>query len=171
METRNPINFSTHNLQDSAPTYTFASFNQRAAAWMIDVVVFLLPTVLIFLALGGGEIFEPIDRPIYQQRAVSSAQEFSIYSNTYLLNLGLQALYQAICLRLWGKTIGCFVMRIRVMQLHQPSAHLSILSGIWRAFACVLSTVPVAMGYLWTLWDERKQTWHDKLSGAIVIRD
>jgi hypothetical protein len=26
------------------------------------------------------------------------------------------------------------------------------------------------LGYLWALWDERKQTWHDKVVNSIVVR-
>jgi uncharacterized RDD family membrane protein YckC len=26
------------------------------------------------------------------------------------------------------------------------------------------------LGYLWMLWDDKKQTWHDKMVGSNVVR-
>jgi len=26
------------------------------------------------------------------------------------------------------------------------------------------------LGYLWMLWDDKQQTWHDKVVGSIVVR-
>ena len=46
--------------------------------------------------------------------------------------------------------------------------------GPWRVFsrqvAQLVSIVPFGLGYLWTLWDARAQTWHDKIAGTIVVQ-
>lgn len=33
-----------------------------------------------------------------------------------------------------------------------------------------LATIPLGLGILWVGWDKRKQGWHDKLAGTVVIR-
>lgn len=33
-----------------------------------------------------------------------------------------------------------------------------------------VSTIPLGVGLLWVGWDARKQGWHDKLAGTVVIR-
>lgn len=39
-----------------------------------------------------------------------------------------------------------------------------------QLFAGVISANIFYLGYLWMLWDDRKQTWHDKIVGSIVVK-
>jgi len=41
---------------------------------------------------------------------------------------------------------------------------------VGRYFAYYVSTIPLFMGFLWIAWDPRKQGWHDKLAGTVVVR-
>ena len=41
---------------------------------------------------------------------------------------------------------------------------------ILRYFGYIISTVPLCLGYLWIAIDDRKQAWHDKIAGTVVIR-
>lgn len=39
-----------------------------------------------------------------------------------------------------------------------------------RSVGYLLSVLPLGLGFLWIAWDRRKQGWHDKLAGTVVIR-
>jgi uncharacterized RDD family membrane protein YckC len=41
---------------------------------------------------------------------------------------------------------------------------------IVRYFGYYLSTLPLGLGLLWVAFDSRKQGWHDKLAGTLVVR-
>src|SRR5262245_48959038 len=41
---------------------------------------------------------------------------------------------------------------------------------IGRYFAYYLSTIVLLLGFIWVGFDARKQGWHDKLAGPVVIR-
>ena len=41
---------------------------------------------------------------------------------------------------------------------------------IGRYFAYYLSSIVLLLGFIWVGFDERKQGWHDKLAGTLVIR-
>ena len=41
---------------------------------------------------------------------------------------------------------------------------------IGRYFAYILSALPLCLGFLWIAFDPKKQGWHDKLAGTVVIR-
>ena len=41
---------------------------------------------------------------------------------------------------------------------------------VLRYLGYLLSALPLGLGYAWMLWDERRQTWHDKLAGTLVVR-
>ncbi|MDR1889232.1 MAG: RDD family protein [Zoogloeaceae bacterium] len=46
----------------------------------------------------------------------------------------------------------------------------SIGQLIGRYFAYFLASLPLALGIIWVAFDARKQGWHDKLAGTVVIR-
>lgn len=41
---------------------------------------------------------------------------------------------------------------------------------IGRYLAYFLATVPLGFGIIWVAFDPRKQGWHDKLAGTVVVR-
>ena len=41
---------------------------------------------------------------------------------------------------------------------------------IGRYFAYYVSVIPLFLGMVWVAFDPRKQGWHDKLAGTVVVR-
>ncbi len=41
---------------------------------------------------------------------------------------------------------------------------------VGRYFAYYVSLLPLALGFFWVAFDPRKQGWHDKLAGTLVVR-
>jgi uncharacterized RDD family membrane protein YckC len=41
---------------------------------------------------------------------------------------------------------------------------------IVRYFAYFVSTIPLGLGFIWVAFDRKKQAWHDKLAGTVVVR-
>lgn len=41
---------------------------------------------------------------------------------------------------------------------------------VGRYFAYYVSAIPLLLGFIWVAFDDRKQGWHDKLAGTVVIR-
>lgn len=48
----------------------------------------------------------------------------------------------------------------------------SVTTGrlILRYVSYLLSALPLCLGFIWVLFDKRKQGWHDKIAGTLVIR-
>ena len=43
--------------------------------------------------------------------------------------------------------------------------------SIGRYFAYFVAMLPLMLGILWVAFDRRKQGWHDKLAGTVVVRN
>lgn len=48
----------------------------------------------------------------------------------------------------------------------RPSAGQLVI----RYFGYIVSTLPLGLGLIWVAFDSRKQGWHDKLAGTVVVR-
>ncbi len=67
-----------------------------------------------------------------------------------------------------GQTPGKKVMNIRVIDF-QTGGELGYGKAVIRQVMRYVSGAVCLLGYLWMLWDKEKQTWHDKVSGAVVV--
>jgi uncharacterized RDD family membrane protein YckC len=52
----------------------------------------------------------------------------------------------------------------------RTGAPLTTGQSIGRYFAYYVSAIPLMLGYVWVAFDPRKQGWHDKLAGTVVVR-
>lgn len=41
---------------------------------------------------------------------------------------------------------------------------------IWRYLGYFVAAIPFFVGFIWVAFDKRKQGWHDKLAGTVVIK-
>lgn len=66
-------------------------------------------------------------------------------------------------------TPGKMVFSARIVDARtgrEPSAGLCI----GRYLAYFVSSIPFCLGFLWVAIDRRKQGWHDKLAGTLVVK-
>ena len=67
-----------------------------------------------------------------------------------------------------GQTIGKKVLNIRVVDL-VTAGPIGYGRATVRYFGRFLSAIPLLLGYFWMLWDDQKQTWHDKFANSMVV--
>lgn len=66
-------------------------------------------------------------------------------------------------------TPGKMVFSARIVD-STTGAPLSFRQSVGRYLAYFVSTIPFGLGLLWVAFDARKQGWHDKLAGTVVVR-
>jgi uncharacterized RDD family membrane protein YckC len=119
-----------------------AGFWRRFAAAFIDALVVGIVEFILRFILGGAGI------------ALSVLCSFGYY--TYFHGRT-------------GQTPGDAALGIRVVDIDNGN-----VIGYGRAFGrCLVSIVSglvIVLGYLWMLWDPRKQTWHDKAVSSLPVR-
>jgi uncharacterized RDD family membrane protein YckC len=78
------------------------------------------------------------------------------------------ATYAAVMWRFRGTTIGGIICGLKVVRLDDRP--LDWPTAIVRALGCFLSLAPAGIGFLWVIFDNEKQSWHDKIAGTTVVR-
>lgn len=66
-----------------------------------------------------------------------------------------------------GQTPGKALIGLRVVTL--GGRRLSPLRALVRFGGYIVAAVPLFLGFVWALFDDRRQGWHDKLAGTYVI--
>lgn len=120
---------------------------KRFAAAVIDVVVLVLAYAIV--AAIGIATAAPVDGwPVWLTRA---------------LGLG----YLLLGWGLWGQTVGKYVLRLRVVRA--ATGRPAMGAALVRLIGYVLASIPAHIGLLPILWHPRRQGWHDRLAGTVVI--
>jgi uncharacterized RDD family membrane protein YckC len=125
------------------PSGPRAGFWIRLGASFIDGVILLVPYVWTVIVAGEGT-----GKTVW---LLASVTYFS------LLEGGSS-----------GQTLGKRACGIRVVDL-PTGAPIGVGRGLIRWLGRWLSLFVFLLGYLWMLWDREKQTWHDKMAGAVVV--
>jgi uncharacterized RDD family membrane protein YckC len=76
--------------------------------------------------------------------------------------------YGALMWKIKGTTIGGIVCGLKVVR--RDGGELNWDTAIVRALGCFLSMVVCGLGFLWIVFDEDRQGWHDKIAGTLVVR-
>ncbi|WP_178862793.1 RDD family protein [Thiomicrorhabdus cannonii] len=135
---------------------TYAGFWIRTGATLIDLVliliVFTLPTMMIYgpdEMESGGIILGFWD---------------------LLLNWILPFVLVIWLWRRFYGTPGKMATKLKIVD-SSTGNKISLAQAVVRYFAYIVSALPLGLGFIWIGFDPRKQGWHDKLAGTLVIRD
>jgi uncharacterized RDD family membrane protein YckC len=66
-------------------------------------------------------------------------------------------------------TPGKMVLRAKIVDA-ETGEPPSRMQAIGRYLGYYVSLFGLGLGFFWVGWDKRKQGWHDKLAGTVVIR-
>ncbi len=87
----------------------------------------------------------------------------------YIPQLVILLYYYGVYQHNTGQTVGKKVMGIKVVDVvtgQTPTVGKFLLRDI---LGKIISSL-VVIGYLWAIWDEKKQAIHDKVAGTVVIK-
>ncbi|GAA4876422.1 RDD family protein [Ferrimonas pelagia] len=133
----------------------YGGFWIRVGAALIDsVLMVLLLAPLLSLFFGTEYLITP---PV----------QFSL--GDLLLNYLLPAVVVILFWIYRSATPGKMLLKLKIVDAKtggQPRTGQLIV----RYLGYYVSTLPLMLGLFWVGWDARKQGWHDKLAGTLVVR-
>ena len=160
----------TENISEPPPQkipHTYAGFGRRLIAYTIDGLFISIITV-IFQSIIGQNPFSyltSINNPDQIQQLRSSPGYLAAQAASYIL----YGIYLVIFWMYYdGATPGKRLLAIRIIRENEQK--ITFPTAIVRIIGMIFSSLPLGLGYLWVLWDSKKQSWHDKLAKTYVIR-
>ncbi len=138
-----PAGAPGYGYQPMGPSYAYASWGKRVGAWALD---FLIPFVIAVVCF---RISIPLGVIVYLAAVV-----WTFYN-----------IFQG------GKTGSRWGQKIVGIRMLKEATGQPLGGGlaIGRAFVHILDSIPCYIGYLWPLWDSKKQTFADKIIGSVVV--
>ncbi len=124
----------------------YAAFGERFGAALIDGLILAIPNALISIVIEDDE---------------------SVSAN--IISICLYWLYNAILeSSAYQATLGKRALGIKVIDMEGQRISFGQATG--RYFGKIISALILGIGFLMMLWDDKKQTLHDKMAATLVIK-
>lgn len=147
-----------------APGLVYGGFWIRTLAYLIDAIVLVAVTLGISLATGA-EFSEVTTREFRS----GEFQSIQVYGSPTPIGWVVTFGYFVVPWVLFGRTLGMAPFGLRILRSTDGS-RLGPGRAIVRFFGLLLSFLVFFIGVIWVAADSRKQGWHDKLAGTVVVR-
>ena len=134
----------------------YAGFWIRVGAALIDTLLIIAVTFPLLLWIYGWSYFGD------ETALFAGPADFLISWVAPAIAIVMFWLYRQA-------TPGKMMLSLRVVDA-TTGGTLSVGQSIGRYFAYYVSMIPLFIGIIWVAFDSRKQGWHDKLAGTVVVR-
>ncbi|MBA6224070.1 RDD family protein [Colwellia sp. MB02u-18] len=142
-------------ITDTDPRLQYVGFWLRFGASVIDSIILIMFTYPFLFLIYGGQYFD----------SAKSVQGFSDVMITYAFPIIATILF-------WiykSATPGKILLQAKIVD-EKTGDKPTVKQSVIRYFAYYVSLIPLGLGFFWIAWDDKKQGWHDKIAGTIVIR-
>lgn len=155
------------NIVKKSQLGNYAGFTSRLLAFALD-----LTFIALFLGLTSWLITATIQLLGLEQffESILTADSLVGILGTLLLSMyGTLAIiiYALLSWSLTGQSIGMMLLGLRVVTVQ--GERLSFWRSLLRVIGYMVAAAPFFLGFLWMLGDNRRQGWHDKLAGTVVV--
>lgn len=152
-------------------TYKFAGFWRRFVAYTIDNIIinfiFFFFTIIITTAFVFGSI---------SGNSRAWLTDLTDPSRIASMTLGIGVIYLILSIAYFtyfhginGRTPGKMLLGLQVLSAEGAPINfgISFLRAVGYLVSNLLFIFP--LGFIWAAFDKRKQAWHDKIAGTVVI--
>ncbi|MCH5598534.1 RDD family protein [Niabella ginsengisoli] len=165
--TSNYTNQGESNLFNEQPIAVYGGFWERFGAALIDGIIVGIIGYFIKMIFGSPSTEEIMS--VAENEGFSSSMRISYFNTANIVSLVISWLYFALQESSAAQaTLGKRALSLKVTGM--SGERISFLNATGRHFAKYLSAIILLIGYLMMLWDDKKQTLHDKLAGTLVVK-
>lgn len=146
-------------------TFEYASLKSRIVANFIDSLIISISTTIMIFVFGFiiallSALGVDSESPVYLI--------FALIQN--LLSMAIVFAYYVYFIGSKGQTLGKMAMKIKVVNESDGSVPGYGPAFLREVIGKFISSMVLFLGYLWMIWDSKKQGWHDKISHTVVIK-
>lgn len=156
-----------------ALSFDYAGFWQRFGAWVIDLIVLIIPLIIIMYASGGMEAYKHLLEQMQggADMSVALRDYAKATQGTSMASLTITYLYYTLFeASKWQATPGKLALRLRVTDVHgqRITVGRSAARNVVRLLGAIFGLLPIIC-YLAMLWTQHKQGLHDLWASTYVL--
>ena len=135
----------------------YAGFWVRVVAFILDAIVLGVLTTALAPLMGGGSV------------VTNAGGTWTINYATNAVGLLIDLVYFVGFWTWRGQSPGMIPFNMRIV-MAADGGKIDVVRGLLRYVGLIISFVVLFLGVIWVAFDGRKQGWHDKIAGTVVVR-
>ena len=143
----------------------YAGFFSRAAAYIIDRLIVFAIVFVIMLVIDYFLSLFKLDQWLAARIGSSTNQIITTLLSSIGITLIVDIFYNVFFWMLSGQTPGKRFLGVRVMRA--DGQRLKLRNAVLRQIGYYISTI-LYLGFIWILFDNKRQGFHDKIADTIV---
>jgi uncharacterized RDD family membrane protein YckC len=148
------------------PTAYPAGFFSRMEAFVIDIVILSVVQLVGAAFVRAILNFFNLTGLVDSLKTILENSTYNIAISSTVLTLMVIG-YYTFFWTLVGFTPGKAILGLKVAR--KNGSKVSFGRALVRFFAYWVSAIPLFLGFIWVLWDPKRQGWHDKIAGTQVF--
>lgn len=141
-----------------APGLKYGGFWVRVVAFILDAIVLAVLTAAVSPIVSGGNMV-----------TTTSAGVVTINYTANAVGLLIDLIYFVGFWAWRGQSPGMIPFNMRVV-MADDGGKVDIVRCLLRYVGLLISFAILLLGVIWVGFDRRKQGWHDKIAGTVVVR-
>ena len=164
-----PPQYTAQQPVGPAPGVRYASAGGRLIAYIVDGIILgfvvSLFYVLGFVVVAGGSTVDTATN------TVTPGPGAALGVLNFLVGVVVGILWKPFWWSRGGQTPGYKLLGMRVVRA-RDGGPIGFGTGILRIIGYVINDIVfgIPLGFLWVLFDNQRQGWHDKIAGTVVIQ-
>jgi uncharacterized RDD family membrane protein YckC len=138
-----------------------ANWLQRVGAYLIDYLISAIPVILVLIFASA-----------FTSTSSNASAEASggLVFLAYLATFVIWVYNRSILMGRTGQSWGKKALNLRLVRMADGQPLGGLLCFV-RDIVHVVDAIPCLLGYLFPLWDARRQTFADKIMNTVVLAD
>ncbi|EGZ51346.1 RDD family protein [Neisseria wadsworthii] len=136
----------------------YAGFWIRTVAVIIDTIILMIVILPLMYLIYGDAYF-----------AVSDEIRYSFGFWDTFLNHIFPAIFTLFFWNKFAATPGKMLLALKVVDA-KTGEDIDLRQSIIRYIGYFIAILPLFLGLIWVAFDKRKQGWHDKMAGTVIVR-
>jgi len=143
---------------------------QYAGFW-IRFVAFILDSVAVTIVIAPV-IYFLVGETRIEDYNLQDSEQLAALLNRLSIQMSIEAvIFAVIFIVFWGfksATPGKLLLKCSIVDA-KTLGKTNNIQNVIRYFGYFISMLSLFLGFLWIAFDTRKQGWHDKIAGTVVI--
>lgn len=153
------------NFESPDSNIKYVGFRKRFLAYLVDILILSVIGFGIDSLLGQGLLSILRANTLTDLQSMMSNRSILPALISFIVSFGF---YILMWVNNGGATPGKELLGIKVVKA--DGSKIGYPEAIMRSvFGYTLSSVVLSLGFLWVIWDKKKQGWHDKIANTVVV--
>ena len=139
-------------------TITVIGFKRRLAAVLLDALLLGVLSMFVAFVIGLAGVFVDMYTP---------NRTLPLSNLIVICTLVFSVAYYVVAWSRTGQTVGKTVLGIKIVGA--DGKPLSGGKALLRYFGYLVSSIVFALGFIWVLFDRKRQGWHETIAGTYVV--